>query len=79
MVFFCFSKGAGPYNGVESFFRGSGKALASLMTRGGVSDCIDVANDAIRRAALMGERINVRQRLHRHIQSRIVSFNLIYL
>lgn len=71
----CVYDAGGQYNGVEGFFRGSGKALASLMTRGGVTDCIDVATDAIRRATLMGERITIRHRLHRHLHAHTVCKN----
>lgn len=63
---------------LEGFFRGPGRALASLMGSargpggvsggGGVADCAAVSLDAIRRAAFLGERsVNIgRQRLVRH-------------
>lgn len=54
------------YDG-EMFFRTTGKALLSLITRhpDEKSDSVEVAREALRRASLLGEPIKVHQRLTR--------------
>ncbi|XP_052120649.1 intermembrane lipid transfer protein Vps13-like [Frankliniella occidentalis] len=58
-----------PQEGVEGFFRGTGKGFLGLMTKpgGGVVDCIATAHDGIRRATEMGEDMVMRARLPRHL------------
>ncbi|KAB0792527.1 hypothetical protein PPYR_14486 [Photinus pyralis] len=55
------------YDG-EVFFRGTGKALFSLITRhpDDKSDNVQVAIEALRRACILGEPISIHQRLTRY-------------
>ncbi|EEZ98160.2 hypothetical protein TcasGA2_TC000586 [Tribolium castaneum] len=52
----------------EMFFRTTGKALFSLMTRhpDEKSDSVEVAKEALRRASILGEPIRIQQRLTRY-------------
>ncbi|CAH1961424.1 unnamed protein product [Acanthoscelides obtectus] len=52
----------------EMFFRTTGKALVSLITRhpDEKSDSVEVAREALRRASLLGEPIKIHQRLTRY-------------
>ncbi|RZC35875.1 vacuolar protein sorting-associated protein 13A-like, partial [Asbolus verrucosus] len=52
----------------EMFFRTTGKALYSLITRhpDDKSDSVDVAKEALRRASILGEPIRIQQRLTRY-------------
>lgn len=52
----------------ERFFKGTGKALLSLITRhpDEKSDSVQVAIEAIKRASILGEPIKIHQRLTRY-------------
>lgn len=52
----------------EMFFKTSGKALFSLITRhpDDKADCVDLAKEALRRALILGEPIRIHQRLTRY-------------
>ncbi|XP_030755861.1 vacuolar protein sorting-associated protein 13A-like [Sitophilus oryzae] len=52
----------------EMFFKTTGKALYSLITRhpDEKSDCIELAREALKRASLLGEPIKIHQRLTRY-------------
>ncbi|KAG5885876.1 hypothetical protein JTB14_019139 [Gonioctena quinquepunctata] len=52
----------------EMFFRTTGKALQSLITRhpDDKSDSVEVAQEALRRASILGEPIKIHQRLTRY-------------
>ncbi|XP_047103973.1 vacuolar protein sorting-associated protein 13A-like [Schistocerca piceifrons] len=56
-------------DGVEGFFRGTGKGLMSLITKpsGGVLDIVGMASDGVKRAVEMGEDIVMRKRLPRYM------------
>ncbi|KAH1005296.1 hypothetical protein HUJ04_006309 [Dendroctonus ponderosae] len=52
----------------EMFFKTSGKALFSLITRhpDDKADCVELAKEALRRALVLGEPIRIHQRLTRY-------------
>ncbi|XP_050293548.1 intermembrane lipid transfer protein VPS13C-like [Anthonomus grandis grandis] len=52
----------------EMFFKTSGKALLSLITRhpDEKSDCVELAREALRRALILGEPIKIHQRVTRY-------------
>ncbi|KAL1509464.1 hypothetical protein ABEB36_004192 [Hypothenemus hampei] len=52
----------------EMFFKTSGKALFSLITRhpDDKSDCVELVHEALRRALVLGEPIRIHQRLTRY-------------
>ncbi|XP_075226529.1 intermembrane lipid transfer protein VPS13A-like [Lycorma delicatula] len=56
-------------DGVEGFFRSSGKGLMGLLTKpsGGVLNCVTMATDGIKRAAEIGEDMILRARLPRYL------------
>ncbi|RZF33558.1 hypothetical protein LSTR_LSTR008204 [Laodelphax striatellus] len=56
-------------DGVEGFFRGSGKGLMGLLTKptGSVINCVSMATDGIKRATEMGEDLVLRARLPRYL------------
>lgn len=58
----------------EMFFRTTGKALFSLITRhpDDKSDSVEVAREAIRRASILGEPIKVHQRVNRYRNTYLV-------
>lgn len=58
----------------ERFFKGTGKALLSLITRhpDEKSDSVQVAIEAIKRAVILGEPITIHQRLTRYYNSYLV-------
>lgn len=60
------------------FFKGTGKALLSLITRhpDEKSDSVQVAMEALHRASILGEPIRIHQRLTRYCNSYLVNFNL---
>lgn len=62
------------YDG-EMFFRTTGKALLSLITRhpDEKSDSVELAREALRRASILGEPIRVHQRLCRFRNQYLVS------
>ncbi|XP_063238425.1 intermembrane lipid transfer protein VPS13A-like [Bacillus rossius redtenbacheri] len=55
--------------GVEGFFKGTGKGLMGLMTKqtGGVADCVGTALDTVKRACELGEDVVMRNRLPRFV------------
>lgn len=57
------------------FFRTTGKALLSLITRhpDEKSDSVEVAKEALRRASLLGEPIKIHRRLTRYCNKHLVS------
>lgn len=65
------------YDG-EMFFRTTGKALLSLITRhhDEKSDSVEVAREALRRASILGEPIKVHQRLSRFRNKYLVGYLL---
>jgi hypothetical protein len=58
----------------EMFFRTTGKALYSLITRhpDDKSDSVEVAREALRRASILGEPIRIQQRLTRYYNKYLV-------
>lgn len=58
----------------EMFFRTTGKALQSLITRhpDEKSDSVEVAREALRRASILGEPIKIHQRLTRYKNKHLV-------
>lgn len=62
----------------EMFFKTTGKALLSLITRhpDEKSDSVEVAREALRRASILGEPIKIHQRLARYCNKYLV-INLI--
>lgn len=61
------------YDG-EVFFRGTGKALFSLITRhpDDKSDNVQIAVEALRRASILGEPVRIHQRLTRYYNTYLV-------
>lgn len=59
----------------ERFFKGTGKALLSLITRhpDEKSDSVQVAIEALKRAVILGEPITIHQRLTRYFNAHLVS------
>lgn len=59
----------------EMFFRTTGKALLSLITRhpDEKSDSVEVASEALKRASILGEPIKIHQRLTRYQNKYLVS------
>lgn len=58
----------------EMFFRTTGKALYSLITRhpDDKSNSVEVAKEALRRASILGEPIRIQQRLTRYYNRYLV-------
>lgn len=72
---FCFVLASVHCDG-EMFFKGTGKALLSLITRhpDEKSDCVQVAMEALHRASILGEPIRIHQRLTRYCNGYLVKF-----
>lgn len=65
----------------EIFFRGTGKALQSIITRhpDENSNCVQIALEALRRAAILGEPVRIHQRLVRYCNNHLVSKYMYFL
>lgn len=66
---------AGVHSDGEMFFRTTGKALLSLLTRHPEekSNSVKVAEEALRRAYILGEPIKIHQRLTRYTNKYLVN------